>query len=606
MADPQLQDYQQNVRIPLVSVEDTRSSSPGFGSYQLDQNFFNCFPQVNKHPVTGESEFSVVKRNGVNKTSLDVSGSFDTASHNCTALANIGISQLNDVCIGAWFETTANKIHIIQYRPGAATTTKIGSITGCTVGDSIFFTEVMLTTSYIPGIAITWIKADKSTSEGYYAQSSGGVFTAASLTNISDADFPANTPADLLVGPMQQLNGYFYVMARSGKIYQSDNAYNITAWGTRIIDTYAYPDKGVGIWRYKHHLVAFSDTTVEFFNDSGARGDGGTLPSSLERTEQAFIKFGAAGAKWVKNIDDVLYWVSASDTSTTGMWKLDGYTPIKVSKNKQDSQIIANFSSQGAANAFGGSMESILLNGYKHLLLMMPTSSRILAYATNFTKTSGDPYTYSSSEANVTMMFFCLDTNMWWSGRDYSNLTTSLYWLPCAYYNDTTTTTPSKTDQYILKFNLEETSTDAKAVYSVLGGTDSPNLEGDTPVGGTIGVTNPITVMITTNTLDFDNANRKFIRKARLVADNIFREGGDSDTPYIYLILDKQDGTSGVAASYTFLTYRQMSRAIDFTNQRIYFNQVGSFRRGAFMILFKSKTSFRAKYLELMVQQGSH
>lgn len=545
MSDPALQDVQQNIRIPLVNVGDSRLTGGDIGAF-WDQLYVNCFPLVAMHPVTGETDFSVSKRPGIDVSGMAaISSLLTNPTDSVVPLANIGITQLSDVCIGAFFEPTAAVIQIIQYRPFANTFTKLGTISGASAFDKVYFTEAMFTTSEVPGIMITWCKFDYSTSKGYFAQSSAGVFAGASLTEITDAAYPSKVVGEVLVGPMQQLNGYLYAMGRSGKIYQCSNAYNIVAWSTnRIIETYSYPDKAVGIFRFKHHLVGFSDTTIEFFNDTGARGDGGTLSSNLERTEQAFIKFGAISAKYVKNIDDILYWCSSSDTTTTGVWKMDGYTPTKISTYKQDQQLNAALNNLG--NLIGGSLESMSILGQKHIILNGIHTSVVPYSQTQLTTypATDDPYfslNDSTGPLQPNILAYCLDTKCWWHASDCSDLQ-EYAWLPCSYFNRNASNDYSK--QYILKVSRNSSlstcdSTFSKYIYILDPATANYV---DTPSTGIYYPEYSVLSCIQTNTIDQNTIVDKYLKKASLVMDTPTQtEFSQQMEPYIYISMERND-----------------------------------------------------------------
>lgn len=544
MSDPALQDVQQNIRIPLVNVGDSRLTGGDVGAF-WDQLYLNCFPLVAVHPVTGESDFSVSKRPGIDTSGMAaISSLLTNPADPVVPLCNIGITQLSDVCIGAFYEPTAAVIDIIQYRPFANTFTKLGSIAGASPFDKVYFTEAMFTTSEIPGLMVTWCKFDYSTSKGYFAQSAGGVFAGGSLTEIVDVAYPSKVASEVLVGPMQQLNGYLYAMGRSGKIYQSSNVYNIVAWGSRIIETYSYPDKAVGIFRFKHHLVGFSDTTIEFFNDTGARGDGGTLASNLERTEQAFIKFGAISAKYVKNIDDILYWCSSSDTTTTGVWKMDGYTPVKISTYKQDQQLNSALSNIGGL--IGGSLESMSILGQKHIIIN-GVSTVIVPYVETLLATYpavDDPY-FSSSDASgplrPNILAYCLDTKCWWHFSDCSDLQEYAY-LPCSYFNRAASNDYSK--QYILKVSRNSTSSTNDSVFSkfiyVLDPASANYV--DTPSTGIYYPQYSVLSCVQTNTIDQNTIVDKYLKKTSLVMDTPSQSEFSSQMePYIYISMERND-----------------------------------------------------------------
>lgn len=151
------------------------------------------------------------------------------------------------------------------------------------------------------------------------------------LTQITDTDFPANQAAyQKLTGPMIQMNGTCYVLTERGEIWNSDTG-TIADWNSAGYQTaIMYPDRGVGLCRMRHHLVVFGSKSIEFFNDEGVAPP----DSPLMRTDQAFIKMGTITPRSYININDTIYFLTWSE-GALGLFKLDGYTPIRISQPTQ-------------------------------------------------------------------------------------------------------------------------------------------------------------------------------------------------------------------------------------------------------------------------------
>lgn len=547
MADPALQDVYSVLRVPLVNVAEGRQLA-GSNPATLDLMYMNCFPTVANHPVTGESEFFVQKRPGLSNIAMNIATTIGGGA-SLVPLANIGFTQLSDVCVAAFFNFIDTKIYIVQYRPSAGTSLVIGSFAAGSDQDKVYLTEVMTGTTFLPSVAINWCKADFTTSEGYYATSSGGItgaFTAASLNNIVDANYPANVANEVVVGHIQQLNGYFYAMGRSGKIYQCQNVYNVTAWSSnRIIDTYSYPDKGVGIVRYKNHLVAFSDTTIEFFNDSGARGDGSTVSNSLERTEQAFIKFGAVNAKCIRNIDDVLYWIAASDTSTTGVWRMDGYTPIKISTFKEDALIQNSLSTGYLTLGNKMSLECLSIFGTKHIIINDVFAQIQSVTLGTFDIATDDQWPITTNApAQPRMLAYSLESKAWWFIGDCNYTNASACWLPCAYFDRNESY--NYYNQFILKFGGADASlaNQENYIYNL----NATSFQFYDQIGVVPALTantqdTAVPIVIQSNTLDQTNNLAKFLKRLEVVQDavdaNISQAPAPNFSPYTYIMVNR-------------------------------------------------------------------
>src|ERR1700676_5034522 len=276
MADKPLQSQQDSIPIPVWDAPNVRISNTGAGLY-FEQSYINCYTEVYKaQTVFNAASIAAIKRPGTLATAAltPTIASYGT-SDDMVCLANTVVTQLYDIYIAAFFDSNNSKIYIIQYRPIALTSTKIGEITGANINDMVFITEIVDGATLLPGIAVSYQKSDKSSGTGYYSISLAGVFTGAAtpqgLNVISSASFPSNlgTPR-IITGPFQHMNGHTYIMTLDGFIYESQfTATNpdITAWNTNATVTASqYPDRGVGVYRYKHLLIAAGQASMEFWS----------------------------------------------------------------------------------------------------------------------------------------------------------------------------------------------------------------------------------------------------------------------------------------------------------------------------------------------------
>ncbi len=541
--DRPLEKVQNTIRLPVYTATQHR---PGFytpgGTPQLwEQAYINCWPQVTKDEVTGEPVICTVKRPGIKDGPVLTAtiGSLGTAS-TMECRANIAISGLTDVFVGAWWDSTASKIYIVQYRPSAATTTKIGEITTATGTDLIFISEItqQVGGTYpagtpTPAIAVSYQKGDQTLGAGYYAISAGGVFTAASLTAIGSGSFPSNlgTPK-VITGPFQQMNGISYIMTLEGTIYASGGSSavinDITLWNTNSISAASqYPDTALGVYRYKSHIVAFGKDSIEFFNDAN-------LPppqSPLERMDQAFIKFGAAAPHMVKMIDDTLYWVSFSSTNTIGIWKLDGYTPVKISTKKIDVAISVSMTSPAAMGP-QSSLECILLNYKKHLILNIAgfNAYRTVANGDNGTIFSAaDTYAITGSKhcaANI--LAYAIESKIWWGLGIPENETTLVSIMPATSFGQLAAT--GIATQYLFLSRHNAGTSSGTLLYQV------DNFAGDeTYLDAVGGGDSPVTAVVQFNTYWFASEKRKRINKAKVITNRVVQTAADTNVYKMYI-----------------------------------------------------------------------
>lgn len=257
------------------------------------------------------------------------------------------------------------------------------------------------------------------------------------------------TLGKVITGPILQMNGLFYVATVDGLVYQTftNFAYDLSAaaWNNALnyFPTARYPDQLQGVFRYKHHLVAMGKDSIEFLNDD-ADLTGATFGSSLTSTSQAFIKFGAISPKLVINVDDVLYWVSYGSSTTLGIWKLDGYTPVKISTKRQDLALLRDLPNQLADPLTV--LFSVVIGNKKHLGINNINLYTIAYAGTSFE--DGESYDFNASSCASNILMYNIEDKTWWGMVLDDGKSAKI--LPTSSFGNTTTINPYK--QYVLCF----------------------------------------------------------------------------------------------------------------------------------------------------------
>ena len=602
MADNPLQSQQESVLLPVYDSPNARSTNAGGGLY-FDQSYINCYPEVYTDPVQRAAPvIQATKRPG---SLAAMTGAIVTAtgiaSDNHTCLANASFTQLYDVYVAAFFEATGNTIKIVQYRPIAGTALVIGTIAGCNINDMVFITEITNGTGLAPGLALSYQKADKSSGTGYYSISVAGVFTA-SFIAIASGSFPSNlgTPR-IITGPFQFMNGHSYIMTLDGYIYESQltSAFpDITSWNTLATVTASqYPDRGVGIYRYKHLLLAFGQNSVEFWSP-----DNNAPPqSSLVRTDQAFIKFGAASPKLITNIDDVIYWVSYGESDTIGVWKLEGYAPQRISGQREHNFMMNSIQIGGYPTYF--TLESVLMAGKKHLIFN-GVSSYSLLYASPSSFSGSDTYTVSTSvDGRAQTLCYNITDQMWWS----LNMSGA---VNC--YIVSTTAFPSNLTagqykQYFFRRTAVGTGNDSvtssRPMSWVVSGAEGTYYD-DNPLGTP--TTSAIPVVITWNTLWNRTTKRKFLRKLVAMMDPLTISAGDAASVLTFYFLVNKSTNNLTASDTSVIALSRPTNTSGTISSRYYINNLGAYRSLSLGIVYRSKDAFRIQGLELEVAGGTH
>ena len=313
------------VRLPLVGSSNTRlfvsgGSSVGIAIVGLaivgnaivgngasgsssDQRFINTIMDKIETPMTDNVKFYVYKRPGLETHTTPGAGNAGSAIKVWTGKGSGG-----DVisAFGATNSTLYNG------------TGSIGAITG--VARDITETFVGTTATLVIPV---------ENSRLYYYPDGGA------MTQVTDGDYPGAGGQGLTTtGTTVNHNGYVFIMTTDGKIWNSD-LNSVSAWSaTSFIQAIMYPDKGVGLARYKDLIVAFGTETVEFFRDVGNVGG-----SPLQRVNEGFIKVGAFSQTAICQLEDTVVWVSASDIGGFSVYMLDGYRAVRISDNVIDNKL---------------------------------------------------------------------------------------------------------------------------------------------------------------------------------------------------------------------------------------------------------------------------
>lgn len=604
--DGPLQQGETSKRIPVYTTDQRRpgSGNPGGNPQLWEQSYINCYPEVYHNATTFyEREFGVITRPPLVASTVlaNTIASYGTIG-TMQCLANIAINKVKDVCICAFLDTTAGDIYILQYRPIAGTTVKIGTITGATVGDSVYLTEIIQSVAGVltPGVAVSYIDYDDSAGcAAYYAVTTSNLFTAASLTAISSASFPTNVATPLaLVGGFQQIDGVSYIMTLNGQIWGSGGTggtiYDITSWNTsNVVQASQYPDFGIGCFRFKNVLLAVMQDSIEFFVDGG-----GPPPTSpLVRTDQAFIKFGAISAKLICNVDDTIYWVSGGSSGAFGVWMLDGYTPTKISTSRIDQALATTYNAvpPGPTDI----LCPVILNMKKHVCINTPGGAglyRNLGYEDTTTFSAGTE-TYPiipSADFAANLLCYNIEDKLWW-GMALNNTSGN---NDQAEIQPATVTVDSASGTIYHQYIFCTTSGTLADVNSTLLFTFNNNCANGAYIDG---FSHPAVICssIQFNTYWFGTEKRKRIDKMKVICNQMENGSGDANQYVMWICYnrDDYDSSNGI----------QFARPINIPppTNRFYISKLGMARNISAMVACKSANAFRCLGLELDLQTST-
>lgn len=601
MADRALQAQQDSIRIPVYGIEGFRTDWPTY-----DQTLINCFAEVVRNPISGDGDIVATKRAGFqNITTLDFASLMTDGD--AFPIANYVVSNVYDVYICAFNDPTGGVVRIITYRPQAGTVTQIATIASTSVLDRVYFSHGWVDTSDNPTwvVTTTWEDGTGASTKGFVVELSGGTISAATWSQITHANSPwGQTPAKLTRGPLLQLNNQWYVASSNGLIHSTgtqdpngsyvSNADTVAdppgagaGWANaaNFIES-RFPETYVGLIQYKHHLVALGLTSIQFFTDEGENINPGTpiLP-----TDQALIRFGCISGKHCINVDDILYWVAYGKDNTVGMWKLDGYTPVKVSNKKQDDQIRAM--SQNNQYLRQGNMFSMIVGNKKHIgisNLRAYTLGYILANAAEFLSTDTYPINVTDCAANIGM--YSIEDKTWWYFSDSGGSIQRIF--PATSFGTPIGPTPNMQPykQYFLAYSGNDANTRLQLSY-ITEGAYLDDFQGSDRA---------VCMAINFNGIQVSTEKRKRINKVKVVfGTNLANFAADTSTNGLYLCYSRKnivDDTSDVKA-----------RRIEIPNSfyRYYWNNLGMSRNLSLCIVSKINSQMSIRFIEIDMAQGT-
>jgi len=303
------------LRLPLVSSLNTRISATnplpatsgvvGVGVVGImvvgqtvdptskDARYVNCFQHTVKNEAEGTSRIYCVKRAGLEAHDTPQAGSIGTAGLIWTG-ASTPTTKITA------FGGTNSSI----YNGTTQLVTNNGDTTVIT-GKATAITETTVSNT-----ATLYITSTDNT--GWYYQPSGTV------TKIVDAQFPGNNSLTL-AGFGAHMDGYTFQMDTLGGIWNTD-LNSITSWtATGTINANIYPDKGVGVVRFKQYIIGFGSESMEFFYNAGnAQG------SPLTRIQNMAQKIGATSADAITVISDNIFFCGSTPQGGLSIYQYDG------------------------------------------------------------------------------------------------------------------------------------------------------------------------------------------------------------------------------------------------------------------------------------------
>jgi hypothetical protein len=172
-------------------------------------------------------------------------------------------------------------------------------------------------------------------------------------------DFPASARAGLV-----QLDGFTFVLAKDGKIHNSD-LNDVTAWGANdFAQANLIEDDAMGIARHINYLVYFGSKSLLFYDNKG-----NTSGSPLGRLGGTGTLIGCAGGDTIVNVERTVFWVAKSHGGGHFIAALEGLQPIGVSTKPIEEALDKEGGDLTSAYAF-----TVRVQGHSFYVITLPTT----------------------------------------------------------------------------------------------------------------------------------------------------------------------------------------------------------------------------------------
>src|SRR5574337_1037716 len=153
---------------------------------------------------------------------------------------------------------------------------------------------------------------------GYVYNTADGTFA-----QITDDGFPGAKSVDYI-------DSYIVGVEPGGRFWFNSALADATSYNA--LDRYeaeADPDKIIGLIVSHSEVIVFGERTMEFFYDSGAN------TTTFQRRNGTQTEVGAASQFAIVKLDNTVYWLGNDGL----IYRLDGYTPVRISRQPIEQQI---------------------------------------------------------------------------------------------------------------------------------------------------------------------------------------------------------------------------------------------------------------------------
>lgn len=351
-----------------------------------------------------------------------------------------------------------------------------------------------------------------------------------SATQITDIDFP--TPH---IPAVTFIDGYVLI-AKESDVFNSNLDDPFTWANDHYITAEMFPDPIMTLARQSNQVVCLGTESIEFFYDN-ANPSG----SPLSRNTAVAAQMGCAAPHAIYQNEQFCAFVGQSASGGRAVWKLEGYTPKKISTPYID-RIIDEETNMLGVTGFG-----FRTMGHLFFLINFPTIKRTLVYD--------------------------IDTQLWheWS---------SFIGAPPLSFD------PMSSSPIIHEpFNYTHVADRGDGFIYLLSGTTGDIYKLDPNTYMDEGYA--IIVEMRTDKLDFGSYLRKFISNVKIVADRYELSN------IVGLTWSDDD----------YETWSNL-HTVDLNDDFPYLGRLGAFRRRAWRLVHVANQPLRVEALEVLIEEG--
>ena len=300
-----------------------------------------------------------------------------------------GTFAKDSYCSNCFFETRDQKREFVK-RPGLVSVKQIVSVTPPAytpsqglVGFNNKLVAVINNTVYqinpSSSYAVTTLgTTSTSTSQSYFAKTFLDTYlffhnkvTGYLLNQAGSFVATTTLPTAPYVSGVVFLDNYMFLGTSTNRIYNCDVG-DPTTWGAlNYLSFEQTADTLVGIARHLNYLVAFGNTSTQFFYDVG-NASGSPLGVASSYSSEV----GCASGDSIVATSNTVLWVGTSKTYGRSVYIMDGVSPIRISTANIDRHLEADGLSQVSAYCY-------TVAGHSLYILTLHNTNQTLVYDIN-------------------------------------------------------------------------------------------------------------------------------------------------------------------------------------------------------------------------------